>query len=177
MLVLFIFWGEKVTFHSLQNRVWLLSVENAVEFVLKAKSQSSVVDGNDSIDLNPGDAVNLKVWWKKARLQELTARIKPVGCTRNRQSVTSLCCSEFVNAFYCVTLPWVAGAALLQTNISNTFQLRDKKLDGVVHRVCCLGQEVLIPLINPELKRKSIFFKRGKLVIVRHETHLKNKQT
>lgn len=32
-----------------------------MEFVLKAKSQSSVVDGNDSIDLYPGDAVNLKV--------------------------------------------------------------------------------------------------------------------
>lgn len=154
------FFLEKVTFNSLQNRVWLFSVENAVEFVLKAKPQSSVVDGNYSIDLKPSDAVNLKVWWKKASLQELTARIKPVECTSNRQSVKSLCCSEFVNAFYFVSLPWVAGAALLQANISNTFQLSDKKLDGVVHCVCCLGQAVLVPLINPELKRKSQILKK-----------------
>lgn len=81
-----------MTCNSLQNGVRLLSVENAVEFVLEAESQRSVVDGNDSIDLDPGDAVNLKVGGEKASLQELAARIKPVGRTRNRPSATSPCC-------------------------------------------------------------------------------------
>lgn len=69
---------------------------------------------------------------------------------------------NFVNASCCVPLPRVAGAALLQADISNTFQLRHKKLDGVIHGVCCLGQAVLVPHIVPK-------FKRGKLAIIRSQ--------
>lgn len=105
-----------------------------MKLVLKAQSQSSVLDRNDSIDLNPGDAVNLKVGRKKASLQELAARIEPVWARTRKQAVSDVF-MEFGNAFHCVPLPWVAGAALLQTNIPDTFQLGHKKLDGVIHRV------------------------------------------
>lgn len=61
--------NSKVTSHFTtvqSNLLWiesrLFAGQKGVKFVLKAKPQSTVVDADNSVDLNASDAVNLKVW-------------------------------------------------------------------------------------------------------------------
>lgn len=50
-----------------------------MEFLLKAKPQSVIVDADDAADLNAGDAVSLVVQMIEAREQEVVKGSKPVG--------------------------------------------------------------------------------------------------
>lgn len=57
----------------------VVTCAEAVKFVLKAKPQSIVADADDSIDLNPRDAVIHEVRLTEAGQQEITTGSEPVG--------------------------------------------------------------------------------------------------
>lgn len=50
-----------------------------MKLVLKAKSQSTVVDTENSVDLYVNDAMTLVVWRGKSAKQQVTTEGKPVG--------------------------------------------------------------------------------------------------
>lgn len=60
--------------------------------VLKAKPQSTVVDADNSVDLNACDAVNLVVRMREAGKQEVITGSKPVAhITQNIGEVSEVC--------------------------------------------------------------------------------------
>lgn len=67
-------------------RQTIVAHTEAVKSVLKAKPQSAVVDADHSIDFNPWDAVNLKVWWMEAGQQEIATGREPVRDITNTPS-------------------------------------------------------------------------------------------
>lgn len=100
--------------------------------------------------------------------------VRPGGCSRkytcwfeeHKTILYSLCsCNLRDCCSFSRPAPGVCGAALLQTNISNTFQLHQQKL----HHVFCLlhGLEhfLLIPGLNPEHKIKITVHARRRLQV------------
>lgn len=87
----------------------------------------------------------------EAGMQEVAARSKPVMQIAEKNELRKHCVmKKYWIVVFTKYIPRVCEAALLQTNVTNIFQLHQQKLDCRFHCVSGLGQLLLIPGINPE---------------------------
>lgn len=95
----------------------------------------------------------------EARQQQIAAGREPVGRRGNNNPIRWLLRGcKYPGGSQQSTAPAVCRASLLQTDVSNTFQLHQQELDCVVCPVRFPGELLLDPSVNPRRGKKSIFF-------------------